>query len=392
MAPRKGETADVKAARLTVRAESLKYQIDFQKAIASMKGRAEVVQAVKNHLTSLGYWIDDLNAAKAEKTDTTESPGKLRVKYETGTGDFDLTSDLHRNYNVWSSVPSRNLKVLLHELEPISLHEKMQKALCGPNQREPPREKLLELLEFACNVDPCTEVGSQRKLDDILATLKQRNSLLGRRAKEIRLPPDWQDIGIYKLQLAGDAVMLSGLGKLVKLAPSMLNGAPFDSLFIEANYSQNRATLRSNIDLVLQHACATLLAVAEPMHKKDEGNDALKAKTSSALATPTSTKTPPDMMAKPVEPPSDDAGVCPETLLDEPDEDEKETGDSAEPLVKRVRRAVKEEKDVARPKNKPKSAPIKAKSSIAKPEADIERSFKPAAPKRKATMSVKSTT
>ncbi|CAK0903953.1 unnamed protein product [Prorocentrum cordatum] len=251
---KKKETKEEKAARLSSAVHALNTSIDFQKACNSMRNNPEATTAVKTHLMSLGMWIDALPSAV--KVEEGELAGPNRRKVE-----FDLEVEIHTNFKQWSSVPPRTIKIILHCLEPISLNEQMLKTLCGTGQREPPRDELLKILEFVTGTDPSSDVGAERKLKDIVERMSAHSELKGRRGKELQLPVDWSKYGVYLLLVVDGAVMLKGMGKTVQIFDSYLMGAKRDTLFVDMNFSEARAQVRSTAVTVLQLSCMMLLGI-----------------------------------------------------------------------------------------------------------------------------------
>lgn len=272
--PPKKESAAERSVRLTREADEIKFRATYLQACASMKANPAAVTAVKHHLRSLGLWVSssakEVTACAAScssgSEDEVASQGRKRAgcvpafldsKADEAVACMKVVS-VHRNFATWSQVPPRHLERILSAVEPISLNVRMLKVLCSPGQRVVPRDKLLHLLEFATNIDPSSQIGDERDLDSLIAFACERSVTLNRRAQQLRLPVDWSSTGVWHILTEGGATYLEKFGERVALPPRVLTGHGASSLFVEMNWAECRATLRSKVGPSLHEVCSIL--------------------------------------------------------------------------------------------------------------------------------------
>lgn len=216
---------------------NLVVQGDFNTAVKVMRDHAEVVTHVRCLLTNMGYWpglpteakptatpsatstpssspaVDELSPATvspckkpASSRDTAVARGGrvavvgadvLGQKARMARTKESIPDAIHRNYSCWKDVGSNVLKFLLSQVMPIVCSQHNLKAVCSANQKDPPRDKILELFEFYCNRDPNSPVGPERAVSALAETFQDNWKQRGCYGSDLRLPADWLAQGWY---------------------------------------------------------------------------------------------------------------------------------------------------------------------------------------------------
>ena len=135
---------------------------------------------------------DDLNMRQKMEEVQAAHPELVKIKA--------LDVVLYRNFSCPRLTPPKHLK---------AFHEGILKmAFCSEGQREVPRDALLELLECTCDLDSSQPWGYQRSLLAIGARFVARNAIF-RRARKLRIPPDWRAVGFHATRKVGNLLSVS---------------------------------------------------------------------------------------------------------------------------------------------------------------------------------------
>jgi len=249
------------------------------RAVAAVKDRPEVVASVKTHLIARGWWdapaaasplkkhvtepssLEIRPSAPDESTDFGKACKTMRVLYTAG---IDTQVELHRNYKTWGQIPPKFLRQMLHLCEPISLHSRLLLGLCVKGQREVPKAPLLEILERMAAIDSNSLIGEQTLLWQLSVFLNERNVLQGRPCKDLQLPADWSKDGVWELVKLASGCAVSRKGSNIPpVAHPDVADVDFADLYLEANHSEAKATVRSRTNALLCKSCIVLCAFSE---------------------------------------------------------------------------------------------------------------------------------
>jgi len=272
-----------------------------------MKASADAVQDIKRYLMDKCYWtrgglevslpdpllpIGDAPGDAAPEA-AAEEPPPAPAQVDFPTFDIDINIEIHRNFAQWSKIPPQALGQHPPLDRPCGLqHEgiKVLRNLCSKDQKVPPREKLLELLEFITGMDPSNDIGESRTTGSLATLARARNASLGKRGKELVAPVDWQEVGVYRLSVQAGVVQILKFGIPAPVAiPSDLEPS---SLYIKMNSSESRATLSSTMDLamsrlrVLLHTNGLVMSQEEPAFKYRKLSDSSRGKSSVSTKLP----------------------------------------------------------------------------------------------------------
>ena len=231
--PPKKESPQQKADRLQAQGDSIRMRADFVVACASIKHNPAAIDAVKTLTVRKGEW--GVYSGKCEvpsahsKGDSEEAAQSTLLSEE----DFqamrqdalarypdlkelpNLNFVLHHNFCVWRLVPPTHLAALLSVVEPISLHQNMLKTLCSKGSRVIPKDPMLEVLEWITDHDAGDGIGECKDLIHLAAVLMDKNKERGRRAESLRLPPNWERDGHWKLiRTTGNECLLCRLWQM----------------------------------------------------------------------------------------------------------------------------------------------------------------------------------
>ncbi len=119
------------------------------------------------------------------------------------------------------------LKELMASYEPVAFSAHALSALVKRGAREVNMNSLLQCHEFATGMTRNTVV---RISPEAVITLKRQCAdlaeMLGHRALQLRLPPNWTESGIYKLEASKQSVLVvNSAGVKRRIPPHLLDGA-----------------------------------------------------------------------------------------------------------------------------------------------------------------------
>lgn len=86
-------------------------------------------------------------------------------------------------------------------LEGVALGPFALRALVKRGQRDLNQRSLAEILEFATNIDPRSDLQHHAfsAIEELCAYIKTVYDDLGRRCRDLELPPNWPQVGVYRL-------------------------------------------------------------------------------------------------------------------------------------------------------------------------------------------------
>ena len=277
MPPKKGETPHQKVARLQKKAHELQTKALYNKVVATLKQRPDLLPAVERTLLSLGASFDSSDGGSAVELPLKRKATELPLAEMKAIEDKDClegdTQDpepadeeetdgkfLPRNATSFPNMPHKHLKAILLAIEPVTFSAANMKSLVNRGAREVGRAELLKLLEFCTNVAPGSTVASEhREVVALHAHMQMLNKDVGRRARDLTFTVNWETQGIYRVTMVDDkaacVVTRSDTNEFVQVA------IPTDvkSLFIDCNWSEVRASVRQQ-DGYWQQGCALLFS------------------------------------------------------------------------------------------------------------------------------------
>ena len=187
-------------------------------------------------------------AVEPTPTSTASASGAL-VSTATTNG---LLGEGYYTVKSWSAAM---LQDFLSELEPISLSKNAMQAMVLPGHRKPSKHDLVAMLEFVSGLSVVwSACGELRLVANLLSFLQMQNNSRGRRARELRLPPDWDSMGIYtKVVRAGEdgetilEIHHRFTGDKFQFGSQFWEGSVAENIVLNLNYSEAKAEL---IDII----------------------------------------------------------------------------------------------------------------------------------------------
>lgn len=266
MAPSK-ETAQQKAQRLMKAGRKLRVKADFVTVCQCLRDREDLIGFFWEELIGRGELVADGEgnlvvvgksekgtpvkreaAAEAPAVPAASAPSSEAASPPEQPADNRDTTDgtvIHRNFNTWHLVPPAHLATILEGIEPITFSAGNMRAFIKRGCRAPPRPILLELLEFTVDVDPSSSVGEDRNIQSIINKFKLRNQLNDRRGRELQLPRNWRDVGIFDVSIFEPVLTIRERrgGASIVVAGVAVQQGDEQGINIDNNYSKLRATL-----------------------------------------------------------------------------------------------------------------------------------------------------
>lgn len=134
-------------------------------------------------------------------------------------------------------------------IEPVAFAEPQLAALCKHGRRDANRESLAQLLEYCTGIPPNKVLFDTNRTESTMEhfekELYELNVQMGRRARDLVLPPNWMLCGHYDLTEEADKVFLSHRrsGARVELDLQQLDAESIEDLTISENFSEARASV-----------------------------------------------------------------------------------------------------------------------------------------------------
>ena len=321
MAPRKGESALERADRLQTKAHELQTKASLNRVVAAIKARPDLVGTVERQLISLGA-LDTTPTPRAyptkpmqvaEKFDllqlqdgtASESPGHGQREAAPaaqgpapGVGQpaaaMDDQDDMNdkpfdKNITNFGGLSAKRLKALLAILEPVTFSCHNMKSMMKKGAREVNKRELTRLLEFATNATMGMDIPSDmRCMTKLAESLARMNASLGRRARDLIMPPSWEAPGAFSIQLQGESILnVTHNFRMITVPLHVPRGDGFE---IQGNWSELGAMIRQKGGY-FQQLCSLLFDyVGEEKHKPKRPRDCLGSSQGSTVGNADSTR------------------------------------------------------------------------------------------------------
>ena len=150
--------------------------------------------------------------------------------------------------------PTYMCSEVLNHIEPISLSTANLKAkLMKKGVFEQGAVIMLEIFEMCTGYPRAYKLRKQMCIHEkFLEDCLKQNKLRGRRCATLTLPPNWNIHGLYQISQVEERIIVKQVFTLdthdVTHDAAMPEWSQLGDLYIEANYSETSATLRSRID------------------------------------------------------------------------------------------------------------------------------------------------
>ena len=254
--PPKMESPQAKSARYQLKSAELTIKAESQIIIATMRQAPSCITKIKKLLKDLKY-IDAMDSIVATEStacrllvlNDEDGPEGVRLGEPSGNDvlAFDLSADIPHESAQTSS--GEFLTFLLEQLEPVTCSKHSLKALLKKGQRKVPKPMLLELLEFICDWPPDGDWIALGSVGILLEHLGEKNNEQGRRARDLKLPFTWAEVGVFSFRLVDGKAFLADRYTHKEVAiddDSLCDNYSEDmkDYVILKNYSRSRATLQ----------------------------------------------------------------------------------------------------------------------------------------------------
>ena len=247
-------TAAERALRLRARASALTDKATLERVVDVLKKRRDVLVKVERDLVNDGFLEAatalvrvvevETAASKTQKKEALMNDSAALLSGSSNTEDFAHVP-FDRNHSTYGDLGSRMLEKLLTTLEPQVCSKDNLNRIRDCGQRVIPKQKLLEILEFAVGVKRTDVIPMQLRTYALVSThIAATYMTNGRRLATLQLPVDWQRAGVYTCTRDGNKVVISSLECPQKQA---MVEVPLDkALWVEHNYSACEAVLRQD--------------------------------------------------------------------------------------------------------------------------------------------------
>ena len=286
MAPRKGESALERADRLQTKAHELQTKASLNRVVAAIKARPDLVGTVERQLISLGA-LDTTPTPRASPTKPMQVAEKfdlLQLRQEHHDKPFD------KNITNFGGLSAKRLKALLAILEPVTFSCHNVKSMMKKGAREVNKHELTRLLEFATNATANgTDIPSElRCMTKLAESLARMNASLGRRARDLIMPPSWEASGVFSIQLQDESILnVTHNFRMITVPLHVPRGDGFE---IQGNWSEFGAMIRQKGGY-FQQLCSLLFDyVGEEKRKHKRPRDCLDSSRGNTMGSSDSTR------------------------------------------------------------------------------------------------------
>jgi hypothetical protein len=134
-------------------------------------------------------------------------------------------------------------KKILASMEPVAMSMANLRSMSLRGLGDHGKAELMKLIEFMCGLHPDTPLtGAFRKWSTLVPLVMEKNIKNGRPARDMKLPPDWKEMGFFRLEVVdeGLAVHHNINKEQVIFETQCLDGAAKDYT-LEMNWSESRA-------------------------------------------------------------------------------------------------------------------------------------------------------
>lgn len=199
---------------------------------------------------------DEQDEAASEDIEAPQAAGSVANRRLLALGDAPATlpspassgKRLDRRYRCLEEYPVKDLKSMCTALNRVSLSPFALRGLVKRGQRDVSQSSLCEIIEYETGVD-----GRQTfdhcdfdNLGELIAHLQRLGTNRGNRAKDLIMPPNWDEQGVYFVQAGSDGMYLHHRFDRVRvlLPPNMQQqSSAINDYSFHSNYSERRAEI-----------------------------------------------------------------------------------------------------------------------------------------------------
>lgn len=249
----KMEEARTRAKRKQLGAIALNRKAAYMLVCAALKDRHDVVHDVKMMLVDKGVLDrgDNILTPREGSSGTAPKAEEVAVDGDNGSavalvGSWAFDEDLPMcpKWKEYRDLPPAVLVYILGKMEPASLSFHALRALARRGSKAPPKAVLNEIHEHLTDIDVMQSLTRLRTVAEICLFSCDKNEQLGRRGRDLVLPPCWNGVhGMCKhnVEDARVSIRCKGMNDWV-VVPDLEVGHD-DVVRIDMNFSLFRAAL-----------------------------------------------------------------------------------------------------------------------------------------------------
>jgi hypothetical protein len=289
--PPKGQkkmSTEAQISALKIKAQKLSTKRDVEWVTTICRQRPELVADVIAHLGALGFKrpADDSiteigDAASAATLPRRGSSGSVctSVSPEARLSDDvqqDVVEDddtaalddrkqvldpIPRKYQTWGSLPAHYLVELLAVCEPVACSLRALAAFTK-GRKSYDKDEVQRTFTFMLGVEMAEKITpARRPLTETKRWLSERNREKGRRLRDLCVPLNWSQQGLFKVELCSDGVWVKHISGKRALLPGLGASDMPESIIVENNWSEEQAVVTQE-GTSYRMVCQTILAAA----------------------------------------------------------------------------------------------------------------------------------
>lgn len=258
------------------RSRELRLKADCQELKELIRLRPQVAALCLQHLETLGYRHADgpvvqepsSKATQALKRRDEEAKAAKEAPHPSVANlpEADGEEMLPTTYGTLGSLSVKLLsEKVLGQIEPSIFSKSNLRSMAIRGESAGTKAALSRIIEYLTGFPGDFNLTGRWRIWRILIEeLREKNRQLGRRAVDMGLPPVWSDDGIYNVWVSKGVVTLKhGFTRVQESITSLLpEGCETRDLFVDYNWSEERAMISSRSGRFKPLSCMTSLAAA----------------------------------------------------------------------------------------------------------------------------------
>lgn len=258
MAPKKAVgtklSAAEQAANYQRRARELCLKAERKELDQLLNKHPHLATALLQEAKNLGYSMKDevfqgetpslMRAATLAKQKSAKAPSPLALEDIHAGGPGQAQDTVPTKYWTMGSLSVQLLsKRILATMEPVALSMANLRSMSLRGNGDHGKAELMKIIEFMTGLSPDTPLtGELRNWTNLEGMMVQKNIGHGRRARDMKLPPDWKEAGAFRLEVVDSGLTIhhNFTKDQVHLEAESLDGQAEDFI-LEMNWSESRA-------------------------------------------------------------------------------------------------------------------------------------------------------
>jgi hypothetical protein len=247
-------SAAEQAANYQRRARELSLKAERKELDQLLGKHPHLVTALLQEAKNLGYTMQSdmlhgetpslIRAATLAKQRDAKASSQLAIEDVNASGSEQAEDTVPTKYWTLSSLSVQLLsKKILASMEPVALSMANLRSMSLRGNGDHGKAELMKIIEFMTGLSADTPLtGELRKWSTLVAMVVEKNTGNARRARDMKLPPDWKEVGVFRLEVvdSGLTVHHNFTQQQVHLEAESLDGQAEDYV-MEMNWSEARA-------------------------------------------------------------------------------------------------------------------------------------------------------